>query len=240
MGVSQLQGTPWHIEFLHSDQPGNKRLRTKCVFYHSKTIHCLLGGKCSGVVNCSSYSEKTLDLRKIFPQPLSEDEIDPLNVLRMLNSVAEMIRPKLNAHLFGSPDTAVAAIKEALTELGQYIKIGSIHIISRDVRYLFYAIIAAYDHQVIRIISGKTILPFILDVFWMAFHDHDYKNLTILNGENSSLDIIDFISSSDFQSTIFAYRPSAFLIEYSAGLQNGFTHTNLIRYLAMRNPAGVK
>ncbi len=56
MGISQLEGTPWHIEKAHRNENDDRRHRNRCKYY-SKEKCTKLGYKCYGSAHCIYYIE---------------------------------------------------------------------------------------------------------------------------------------------------------------------------------------
>lgn len=77
MGISQLQGTPWHIEYLKKDEDDKeekRRHKNRCKFYkhynNCKLIN--IHDRCFGSNNCRDYEEKTKENGKKF-EPIDID-----------------------------------------------------------------------------------------------------------------------------------------------------------------------
>ena len=62
MGISNLQGTSWHIEQMHRKEGDDRRHRSRCMFYNPTTKQCKGRWKCNGSRYCQEY------------EPLSEEE----------------------------------------------------------------------------------------------------------------------------------------------------------------------
>ena len=56
MGVSQLQGTPWHIEIMHGEKGEKKRSKLRCAHYDPLTKKCRVKQECGGTMYCTQYS----------------------------------------------------------------------------------------------------------------------------------------------------------------------------------------
>ena len=63
MGVSNLQGTPWHVEQVHRKEGDDRRHKSRCLFYNPITKQCKDRWKCNGSRYCRDY------------EPLSEEEL---------------------------------------------------------------------------------------------------------------------------------------------------------------------
>lgn len=62
MGVSNLQGTPWHVEQVHRKEGDDRRHKSRCLFYNPITKQCKDRWKCNGSRYCRDY------------EPLSEED----------------------------------------------------------------------------------------------------------------------------------------------------------------------
>ncbi len=58
MGVSQMQGSPWHTE-IFTKKPGDvKRHRSRCIYYSKDNSRCsFYTEKCRGSAHCEHYKE---------------------------------------------------------------------------------------------------------------------------------------------------------------------------------------
>ena len=59
-----ISGTPWHVERIHNDDPGDsRRHRSRCAYYDKESKHCAKAyGVCVGASHCKLYREKRADL----------------------------------------------------------------------------------------------------------------------------------------------------------------------------------
>jgi len=61
MSISQLQGTPWHIEYVKKIDKNRSKLR--CAYYNKETKNCLFKyGPCSSSTYCKYYTEDQRNL----------------------------------------------------------------------------------------------------------------------------------------------------------------------------------
>lgn len=73
MGVSQMTGTPWHLETLKTKEGEPRRHRRKCRFYDKETAFCSrISFKCGGAARCSHYEEIVLQPEEPETQPAPE------------------------------------------------------------------------------------------------------------------------------------------------------------------------
>lgn len=57
MGVSRLQGTPWHPEQFHRKEGDDRRYKGRCKFFYEETERCSYRvGKCIGSAHCPYYA----------------------------------------------------------------------------------------------------------------------------------------------------------------------------------------
>ncbi len=60
MGLRNLQGTPWHLENLHSKENDDRRYKGRCKYYSDSDNSCVTRGiKCVGSAHCEAYEEMT-------------------------------------------------------------------------------------------------------------------------------------------------------------------------------------
>ena len=57
MGISQLTGTPWHIETLHTND--ERRHRARCGYYRNGYCYCYYEN-CHGSARCEAYNVKAV------------------------------------------------------------------------------------------------------------------------------------------------------------------------------------
>lgn len=62
MGISHMQGTPWHIEGMNLNEGEDRRHRSRCIYYNNHKCTSL-GRKCIGSSHCPIYEEKPMDNR---------------------------------------------------------------------------------------------------------------------------------------------------------------------------------
>lgn len=55
MGISQLQGSPWHVEQMHRKEGDDRRHKSYCKFYNPVTKQCKDCRKCKGSRYCLDY-----------------------------------------------------------------------------------------------------------------------------------------------------------------------------------------
>ena len=55
MGISQLQGSPWHLEQMHRKEGDDRRHKSRCQFYNPLTKQCKDRWKCIGSRYCQEY-----------------------------------------------------------------------------------------------------------------------------------------------------------------------------------------
>lgn len=55
MGISQLQGTPWHLEQVHRKDGDERRHKSRCQFYNPLTKQCKDRWECRGSRYCQEY-----------------------------------------------------------------------------------------------------------------------------------------------------------------------------------------
>ena len=89
MGVSQLQGTPWHIEIMHGEKGEKKRSKLRCAHYDPLTKKCRVKQECGGTMYCTQYSalgkntykkrkETVEEIKKLHAKGYSTEEIDKI------------------------------------------------------------------------------------------------------------------------------------------------------------------
>lgn len=60
MGVSNLQGTPWHLERFHRVEGDERRYKGRCKYYCDSNNQCAKrNGKCIGSGQCEEYDAMT-------------------------------------------------------------------------------------------------------------------------------------------------------------------------------------
>ncbi|MCR5251938.1 MAG: hypothetical protein K6E50_15195 [Lachnospiraceae bacterium] len=58
MGVSQMQGSPWHTEIFTKKPGDEKRHRSRCIYYSKDNSRCsFYVEKCRGSAHCEHYKE---------------------------------------------------------------------------------------------------------------------------------------------------------------------------------------
>lgn len=57
MGISQLQGTPWHLEQMHRKEGDDRRHKSRCKFYNPITKQCKDRWECRGSRYCQEYEQ---------------------------------------------------------------------------------------------------------------------------------------------------------------------------------------
>lgn len=60
MGISNLQGTPWHIETIRKNESEPRRHRSRCAYYHPLlkiNKQCHGSRRCIGSARCYEYSQ---------------------------------------------------------------------------------------------------------------------------------------------------------------------------------------
>ena len=62
MGISHMQGTPWHVEGMNLNEGEDRRHRSRCVYYNNHRCTSL-GRKCIGSSHCPIYEEKKINNR---------------------------------------------------------------------------------------------------------------------------------------------------------------------------------
>lgn len=56
MGISRLQGTPWHLEQYHREEGEDRRYKGRCRHYEYESDRCAFGfTKCKGSAHCMEY-----------------------------------------------------------------------------------------------------------------------------------------------------------------------------------------
>ncbi len=56
MGVSNLEGTPWHVERMHREEGDERRHKKRCKHYSQKDNFCTHNIlRCKGSAHCDSY-----------------------------------------------------------------------------------------------------------------------------------------------------------------------------------------
>ena len=55
MGISRLQGTPWHVEQMHRKDGDDRRHKSRCQFYNPLTKQCKDRWECRGSRYCQEY-----------------------------------------------------------------------------------------------------------------------------------------------------------------------------------------
>ncbi len=69
MGISQLSGTPWHVERYALGKWDDKRHRSRCVYYKKKEKTCQkLYTRCIGSAHCKYYLEEQ-EMEAVVPEP---------------------------------------------------------------------------------------------------------------------------------------------------------------------------
>lgn len=57
-GISQLTGTPWHVERFARQEDDQRRHKSRCVYYGKVDSYCSqVVGQCRGSAHCPYYSE---------------------------------------------------------------------------------------------------------------------------------------------------------------------------------------
>lgn len=60
MGISKLQGTPWHAERVHREEGDARRYKGRCKYYRDFDNQCnRRNGKCIGSAHCDEYLAMT-------------------------------------------------------------------------------------------------------------------------------------------------------------------------------------
>jgi len=240
MGISKLQGCPWHIEYLKKGDKEPRRLRSKCVFFHTFDKTCLLLDKlCPGVTYCKSFSQKVSSLREVFPIPSDCTVADPIKIYGLLTNIAQRTKDVLNTCLLNPANTTTKEHKELFSQLVQYIGLEGIHVRSKDIRCFIYITILAYDHKYFSEFSAESLLPYVLDILWAASSSYDYNIRTLPQSRNIKTDLIQFISCNDFETEINNHQPTKCFKSYVDNLHLGYSFENMIRYLSLRNPTGL-
>ena len=89
MGVSNLQGTPWHVEQAHRKEGDDRRHKSRCMFYNPITKQCKDNWKCNGSRYCRDYEplseedfkqrqEDTAEIKRLLDRGYSEKEMPSL------------------------------------------------------------------------------------------------------------------------------------------------------------------
>lgn len=89
MGVSNLQGTPWHVEQVHRKEGDDRRHKSRCLFYNPITKQCKDRWKCNGSRYCWDYEplseedfrqrqEDTAEIKRLLERGYNEKEIATL------------------------------------------------------------------------------------------------------------------------------------------------------------------
>ena len=62
MRVSEMTGTPWHVERVHRQDGDDRRHRSRCKFYRKTKAYCVhYSEKCRGSAHCEYYEEEVRD-----------------------------------------------------------------------------------------------------------------------------------------------------------------------------------
>lgn len=220
MGVKHMQGIPWHIEYLNrcvQEKTESKHSKSKCVFYFKKENACrMLGSCCYGVRYCTSYSEKAIALRKIFPKTDEKELYD------LLTPLAKEIRIQVAAIQKDPASWISKKIVAALDEICRLLKDETVHGTGGDARYLVSAALSM--PKLIERVDQQNIFPYVLDVLWLKANKLHYTDNKIIQAKNSTIKENDDIASlfvyTVLLQTIMEHSPTAFLIAYSKNFQN--------------------
>lgn len=86
MGISQLQGTPWHLEQVHRKDGDDRRHKSRCQFYNPLTKQCKDRWECRGSRYCQEYiqlseedfrqrQEETAEVKRLLARGYGLDEV---------------------------------------------------------------------------------------------------------------------------------------------------------------------
>lgn len=76
MGVSRMQGTPWHEEVLGRKEGDPRRHRSRCIYFERDMAQCShYRGKCWGSAHCMHYSEYDYNEEALIPKESNKETI---------------------------------------------------------------------------------------------------------------------------------------------------------------------
>lgn len=90
--ISELTGTPWHVEVIGNSEDEDRRHRARCSFYtNKKTSYCnYYNERCRGAAHCTAYKDKNVDFNM---EQVPVDIVKPFVDIRHIE-ISKIIVPK--------------------------------------------------------------------------------------------------------------------------------------------------